>query len=166
MHRASLLTAGNCRINERFKSMFKNVLVVCHANICRSPMAEALFLASEKIKSTGVIVHSAGLAARDGHKADTTVARLLAEQGIDVTAHRSKRITIKMIREAQLILVMEQQQIKGVEMVDRSSKGKVHLLGKWDDVEIYDPYRQDETVYRGSAELVERSVANWIKKIC
>lgn len=146
--------------------MFKDVLIVCHANICRSPMAEALLRANARIQEAGIHVHSAGLAAMDGNRADGVVSDMLARQGIDVSAHRSRRITVDMIRAAQLVLVMEQYQIKDVETVDPSSKGKVHLLGKWDDVEITDPYRQSESVYRGSAELVERSVANWIKKIC
>ncbi|MGI4984356.1 MAG: low molecular weight protein-tyrosine-phosphatase [Janthinobacterium lividum] len=146
--------------------MFKNVVIVCHANICRSPMAEALFLAEAKIKEAGIVVHSAGLAAVNGNKADKVVSEMLARRGMDLSVHRSRRLTVDMIRAAQLVLVMEQHQIRGVEAMDSSSKGKVHLLGKWDDVEIGDPYRQDESVYRGSAELVERSVANWIKKIC
>lgn len=129
-------------------------------------MAEALFLAEAKIKEAGIVVHSAGLAAVNGNKADKVVSEMLARRGMDLSVHRSRRLTVDMIRAAQLVLVMEQHQIRGVETVDSSSKGKVHLLGKWDDVEIGDPYRQDESVYRGSAELVERSVANWIKKIC
>ncbi|MCY0389780.1 low molecular weight phosphotyrosine protein phosphatase [Robbsia sp. Bb-Pol-6] len=146
--------------------MFKNVLIVCHANICRSPMAEALLVAQPAVKEAGIFVHSAGLAGADGNKADKVVSDMLARRGIDLSAHRSRRLTIDMIRAAQLVLVMEQHQIRGVETMDSSSKGKVHLLGKWDDVEIADPYRQSESVYQGSAELVERSVANWIKKIC
>lgn len=146
--------------------MFKDVLIVCHANICRSPMAEALLCADARVRGAGIHVHSAGLAAVDGNRADGVVSDMLMRRGIDVSGHRSRRLTIDMIRAAQLVLVMEQHQIKGVETVDSSSKGKVHLLGKWDDVEITDPYRQSESVYRGSAELVERSVANWIKKIC
>lgn len=129
-------------------------------------MAEALLLKEERIQRAGIVVHSAGLAAKDGQPADRTVTGMLAERGIDIGEHRSKRITADMIRAAQLVLVMEEHQLKGVEGVDPSSRGKVHLLGKWDNVEIYDPYRQDESVYQGSAELVERSVANWIKKIC
>jgi len=111
-------------------------------------------------------VHSAGLHARDGQEADHVVARLLAERDIDVSAHRSRRITTEMVQDAQLVLVMEERQIREVSDLDPSSRGKVHLLGKWLNVEIYDPYRQAESVYRGSAELVEQSVENWIKKIC
>ncbi|WP_347555462.1 low molecular weight protein-tyrosine-phosphatase [Robbsia sp. KACC 23696] len=146
--------------------MFNNILIVCHANICRSPMAEALFRANEQIRTRGIVVHSAGLHARDGHEADRVVTRLLAEQGIDISAHRSRLITAEMVQEAQLVLVMEERQIREVAEVDPSSRGKVHLLGKWLNVEIYDPYKQAESVYRGSAELVEQSVENWIKKIC
>ncbi|MGF7191002.1 protein-tyrosine phosphatase [Robbsia andropogonis] len=129
-------------------------------------MAEALFQASEQVRTRGIVVHSAGLHARDGQEADHVVARLLAERDIDVSAHRSRRITTEMVQDAQLVLVMEERQIREVSDLDPSSRGKVHLLGKWLNVEIYDPYRQAESVYRGSAELVEQSVENWIKKIC
>lgn len=129
-------------------------------------MAEALFRSNDQIRTRGIVVHSAGLHATDGHHADKVVTRLLAERDIDVSAHRSRLITAEMVQEAQLVLVMEERQIREVAEVDSSSRGKVHLLGKWLNVEIYDPYRQAESVYRGSAELVEQSVENWIKKIC
>jgi protein-tyrosine phosphatase len=146
--------------------MFKDVLIVCHANICRSPMAEAMFKADAKVRTAGVVVHSAGLEASPGRGADPTVRSILLEKGVDVGEHRSRRLSINLTRSAQLILVMELAQIKAVEQLDRSSKGKVHLLGKWENIEILDPYRQEETIYRASEELVERSVANWIRKIC
>ena len=123
-------------------------------------------MANTKVQASGMVVHSAGLAAVQGNRVDGKVSSILAGLGLDVSAHRSRLLDIDMIRAAQLVLVMELDQIKGVEAVDQSSKGKVHLLGKWESVEVLDPYRQEESIYRASAELVERSVANWIKKIC
>ena len=146
--------------------MFKDVLIVCHANICRSPMAEAMFKADTKVRAAGIVMHSAGLFAKPGREADATVKSILLERNVDVGEHRSRLLTGDMIGFAQLILVMEDEQVREIVRREPSSRGKVHLLGKWNNVEIYDPYKQAEAVYKGCAELVEQSVANWIKKIC
>ena len=129
-------------------------------------MAEALFREDARINAAGIQVHSAGLVARAGYPADAVVASLLAERDIDISTHCSRRLRLDMVREAQLILVMETLQRKYVEVIDPLSRWKVHLLGKWEGLEIADPHRQDESAYRGCAQLVERSVVNWIQKIC
>ena len=51
--------------------MFANVLIVCHANVCRSPAAEMLFKARQRAasrpSSAPIAFHSAGLRAVNGH---------------------------------------------------------------------------------------------------
>lgn len=144
---------------------FKNVLLVCHANICRSPLAEALFKAETGDASERVF-QSAGVAAVDGQAVDGMISALLRERGLDASGHRSRRLTQHIIRGADLVLVMETRQIKSVESIDPASRGKVHLLGKWINAEIADPYRCNEPVYRDSFALVDRCITTWTKKLC
>ncbi|TKC85870.1 low molecular weight phosphotyrosine protein phosphatase [Trinickia terrae] len=144
--------------------MFKNILVVCHANICRSPAAELLFRAR---RPHGQIrFHSAGLKACDGASIDSTMQRLLAHQGIDSSDHRSRRLSPQLIRDADLILVSERKQITAVESLAPTSRGKVHLLGKWEDSDVADPYGDSEDIYRKSFALIEHLVTGWLNKIC
>ncbi|WP_179401030.1 low molecular weight phosphotyrosine protein phosphatase [Burkholderia guangdongensis] len=146
--------------------MFTNVLIVCHANVCRSPAAEALFRTLSRERAPSVAFHSAGLDANEGDGIDPTMARLLAEHGVDATRHRSRRVSRRIVRDADLILVSERAQIAAVEAVDPFARGKVHLLGKWEDADIADPHGGPEADYRESYTLIERLVQGWLQKLC
>lgn len=150
--------------------MFTNVLVVCHANICRSPAAEMLFKARghtfAKTAESGIKFHSAGICAIDGYEMDPVMRHLLAEQGITPGIHRARRLNHQIVRDADLVLVTERRQVQAVETLDPTSRGKVYPLGKWEDSDVFDPHGGEETAYRASLFLIERLVMGWLKKIC
>ncbi|MFM0035609.1 low molecular weight phosphotyrosine protein phosphatase [Paraburkholderia strydomiana] len=153
--------------------MFANVLIVCHANVCRSPAAEMLFKARQRAASEAgrsaapIAFHSAGLRAMNGHAMDPVMQRLLAEQGVASGIHYSRRLDRKLVRAADLVLVTERAQVSDVEALDPASRGKVYPLGKWeDDSDVADPHGGEETAYRESLVLIEHLVMGWLKKIC
>jgi protein-tyrosine phosphatase len=153
--------------------MFANVLIVCHANVCRSPAAEMLFKAKQRKaaqarQSTAPIAfHSAGLRAMNGHAMDPVMQRLLAEQGVASGIHYSRRLERQLVRAADLVLVTERAQVSDVEALDPASRGKVYPLGKWeDDSDVDDPHGGAETDYRESLVLIEHLVMGWLNKIC
>ncbi|MGH8778563.1 low molecular weight phosphotyrosine protein phosphatase [Paraburkholderia sp.] len=147
--------------------MFANVLIVCHANVCRSPAAEALFKARQRDSSAAPIAfQSAGLRAFDGESIDPVMQRLLAERGIAAGFHRARRLTRRIVRGADLVLVTERRQVKDVETLDPTARGKVHALGKWEDSDVSDPHGCNESDYRESLVFIERLVMGWLKKIC
>ena len=59
---------------------------------------------------------------------------------------------------------MEKGHINDVHNIAPSSKGKVHLLGKWSDFEIPDPYKQPQREFELALELIERGIDEWIDK--
>ncbi|RKT27241.1 protein-tyrosine phosphatase [Paraburkholderia sp. RAU2J] len=153
--------------------MFANVLIVCHANVCRSPAAEMLFKAKQRAASEAgrdaapIAFHSAGLRAMNGHAMDPVMQRLLAEQGVASGIHYSRRLDRTLVRAADLVLVTERAQVSDVEALDPASRGKVYPLGKWeDDSDVADPHGGEETAYRESLVLIEHLVMGWLKKIC
>jgi protein-tyrosine-phosphatase len=84
------------------------ILFVCTANVCRSPLAEALF--KEKLAQEGLAgwqVESAGTWAMEGYPAAEKGVRLLGERGIDLRRHRARGVTRELLRQFDLILVME-----------------------------------------------------------
>jgi protein-tyrosine phosphatase len=154
--------------------MFANVLIVCHANVCRSPAAERLaaelFAARQNASGAQPIAfRSAGLRAIDGHDMDPVMRRLLEERGVASGSHRARRLDGKLVREADLILVTEQRQVKDVEALEPTSRGKVYPLGKWDtwgSADVADPHGRDVGAYRDSLAHIEHLVIGWLNKIC
>jgi protein-tyrosine phosphatase len=147
--------------------MFANVLIVCHANVCRSPAAEMLFKARQCDRTAApVSFQSAGLRALDGEGMDPVMHRLLRGQGIAAAGHRARRLTRRIMRAADLILVTERQQVRQVEALDPLSRGKVYSLGQWEDADVVDPHGGQEATYRDSLVHIEHLVMGWLKKIC
>ena len=144
--------------------MIRHILVVCVGNICRSPMAEAL-LKRELRGQDGFTVESAGLGALVGHPASEYSVELMDEMGIDITGHRARQIHPDMVRDADLVLVMEAGHKRAIDDADPSARGKVYRLGEWQDRNIDDPYRQARIAYEEALEDIEAGVASWAKKI-
>ena len=82
----------------------KKVLVVCTGNTCRSPMAEGWL--KQKLAGKGWTAESAGVAAWDGQPATPEAVEAMREIGIDVSAHRSRKLTAEMAVRADVILAM------------------------------------------------------------
>jgi protein-tyrosine phosphatase len=147
-------------------AMFANVLIVCHANICRSPAAETLFKAKQREQAgTQIAFHSAGIRAVDGDTMDPVMRRLLEARGIVPGEHHARRLNRHMVRDADLILVTERRQVKDVEALDQAARGKVHALGKWEGADVSDPHGGAESEYRESLVLIEHLVMGWLDKI-
>ncbi|MGN0468057.1 MAG: ribosomal protein S18-alanine N-acetyltransferase [Acutalibacteraceae bacterium] len=84
------------------------ILFVCTGNTCRSPMAQYLFQSKADKLGLPVTADSAGLAAYPGDCASENAVRVMAEKGIDMSAHRSKRLSIYMLEESDLIICMSE----------------------------------------------------------
>lgn len=111
--------------------MFSNVLIVCYANICRSPAAEVVFKSLHPgVSCKPVTYHSAGVRAFEGMEMDAVMKNLLVAQGLSVAPHRSRRVNIGMVREADLILVAERNQIGQVEAPRSRCSGQGVCIGQ------------------------------------
>lgn len=136
--------------------MINTILVVCIGNICRSPMAEGLLKRALPEK----IIWSAGIEALVGHSAAPFSVEIMQEHAIDLSAHRAQNIASWMVRQADLILTMDQFQKKHIESVYSLSKGKVFRLGKTD---IPDPYRENVEMFRRAFSLIDQGVHELVK---
>ncbi len=141
--------------------MIRRVLVVCIGNICRSPMAEGLLKQALPDRQ----ISSAGLAALVGHGADPIAVQIMAEQGIDIGAHRARMVTEALVRESDLILVMDSQQQQQIAAEYPHTRGKVFRLGESTKQDIPDPYRQSAEVFRSSFDLIASGSSSWVKRI-
>jgi len=83
------------------------VLFVCTGNICRSPLAERLFIA-RSIPESAVLVRSAGVYALEGYPMDEASALALRELGGDGQGHIARHLDKSLIAAADLILGAEE----------------------------------------------------------
>jgi protein-tyrosine phosphatase len=82
-----------------------DVLVVCTANICRSPMGEAFLREALHRRGSELTVTSAGFL-EDGRRVDPHSAKAAASFGADISEHRSVRMTLEQLEGAKLIVCM------------------------------------------------------------
>lgn len=141
--------------------MIRRVLVVCIGNICRSPMAEGLL----RQAVPGVQISSAGISALVGRGADPIALQIMAEAGIDISAHRARMLTDAIARDTDLILVMDDLQIQQISIQYPYARGKVFRLAEATKQDIPDPYRQDPEVFHTVFSLIENGVNEWAKRI-
>jgi protein-tyrosine phosphatase len=141
------------------------VLLVCTANICRSPVAELLWREAAAAQRRPLPVASAGIEAEPGRPADPTFVELLAPRGLDLQAHRATRFRAEMARDCELILVMEPAHSRRIQSAAPELAGRVQLLGRWTCGPIADPYRRERAAYEECLSLLEKSVAAWLNKI-
>ncbi|MFM0041905.1 low molecular weight protein-tyrosine-phosphatase [Paraburkholderia sediminicola] len=141
--------------------MIDSILVVCEGNICRSPMAQGLL----KKWLPDATILSAGLGALVGHGADPIAIELLAERGIDIGGHKAASLNLSHVRSVQLVLVMNQIQLKRVEATYPFAKGKVYRLGEHDRTDVIDPFGQGKTVFQAALAQIENGADRWIQAI-
>ena len=98
-----------------------NILFVCNANSCRSPMAAAFFnhLCTQN-KITGVAAISAGTQAEEGAPASELAVALMANLGVVIENHISRRVTAEMVSdcEGQYGMVRNGEGWRGMERGD------------------------------------------------
>ncbi len=88
-----------------------NILILCTANQCRSPMAEGILRARAADAGLDLTVSSAGIF-DGGVPATETAIEVCAERGIDISAHRSRRLERSMIQQADLVLAMTREHLR------------------------------------------------------
>jgi tRNA threonylcarbamoyl adenosine modification protein (Sua5/YciO/YrdC/YwlC family) len=107
----------------------KAILFICTGNSCRSVMAEALLEEILKEKNRDdVEVVSAGIMMLEGLGATEETKEALRKEGIDVSSHRSQRVTKDMLRKSDIILVMENLHEKRILEIDPEVNSRLFLL--------------------------------------
>jgi protein-tyrosine phosphatase len=104
-----------------------DVLFVCTANMCRSPMAEAIFRERLGGRGTTFTVASAGLLEPD-RPAIEGAQRALAGRGLDADEHRSRRLDADLVRAADLILGLERQHVREVVVLEPAAWARAFTL--------------------------------------
>src|SRR5919106_3228735 len=143
----------------------KKVLFVCTANVCRSPMAEAIFNALAEERGLAWRAESAGVAALVDEDITPNARTALEEVGIYANEHRARQVGEEMLEEADLVLGMGPRHVATLRRrFGDLSEGVYALpqyaLGAPPEEGIPDPYGQTMTAFRASVrQLLEYTEA-------
>ncbi|MYM62004.1 low molecular weight protein-tyrosine-phosphatase [Pseudomaricurvus sp. HS19] len=147
------------------------VLVVCTANLCRSPMAEGILkskLSAQakdikvKVESRGISVPVAGL------KADPRAVRVSQRNGVDLGKMRTRQLKPRELRQADYVLVMNQRHLTVLaEMCDGDMPAGASLITLFAsepvrDQEVPDPYYSTEQGFASVFDLLSEALDGFV----
>jgi protein-tyrosine-phosphatase len=137
----------------------KKILFVCRANVCRSPMAEAILNTLAGDADLDLRAESAGVRALEGMGIDPGARAVLEEMGIVPGEHRARQVAGPLIEEADLVLTMNRRQRAYILEGSGGSEEKVRILadysgGAHGQTGIADPHGQSAQAYRATAREI------------
>ena len=139
-----------------------SVLFVCLGNICRSPLAEGLFihLADRRGLLDRFRVDSAGTGGwHAGEKADPRSRAVAAKHGIELPS-RARKIEPRSDRQFDLVIAMDAQNHRDLLELGFDD-GRVRLMREWDEHapgdDVPDPYYGGDDGFDRVYEMLLRS---------
>ena len=138
-----------------------SMLFLCYGNINRSALADVMVRAYAE--DSGIAVTSAGFHQESGRPADSVMVDVAAQFGVEMDAIRSTSVTEQMLRNSDIIFVMEKAHYDRLLSVDTRIADKVYLLGahprnaSW-PAEIADPYGRSRAHYRDCYDRIAEAV--------
>jgi protein-tyrosine phosphatase len=144
------------------------ILVICTANICRSPLVQA-YIAREAAQRglTDWTVTSAGTWAENERPAARYSRRVAADRDLDIEDHRSRMVTGAMLEEADLVLCMTASHAEALSVEFPQQASKIFLLSEMTGrrYDISDPYGGPLSGYETMARETERLVTEGFERI-
>lgn len=145
-----------------------HILLVCTANICRSPVAEAIL--RDRLQKAGLtdwIVSSVGTWALVPRGASRFSYELLAEQGLDIGRHRATMVEARHLETADLVLCMESGHVEALQIEFPQYASKIYLLSQMVGrrYSIADPYGSAIEAYRDMVQEITQLIEEGLPRI-
>ncbi|MGH7503175.1 MAG: low molecular weight protein-tyrosine-phosphatase [Longimicrobiales bacterium] len=157
------------------KTRHKNglgVLFVCLGNICRSPLAEAIF--RDLVHKAGLDQHfsidSAGTSGyHNGDGPDQRTVETARKRGV-VVEGTSRQVTRKDLEKFEYVLAMDRDNLTKLRMLDPGQRANIRLLRSfdpeaWAEAAVPDPYYGGPRGFENVHELLERACGGLLEHI-
>lgn len=149
-----------------------HILVVCTANICRSPMAAGLLqhaLAAQPEPLRSLPVVSAGIVAHTGDRVSENSVIALKKTGIDISGHRSRPVTQAMLDEALVVLCMTESHRASIQLQAEEVPGHLYLFREFLPPpaarEIADPYGGSLKAYEQCRDEMVEAIPSLVARL-
>jgi protein-tyrosine phosphatase len=149
------------------------ILFVCMGNICRSPMAEAVFrsLAQRDWPDLAVEADSAGTHDYHvGHAPDARAQRVARAHGIDMSALRARQLQVEDFDRFDLIPAMDlQNRTDALKLAPRKRRHRLRLLLDYAPQlavgEVPDPYYGELSDFERVFDLSEQAARGLLQSL-
>jgi protein-tyrosine phosphatase len=150
-----------------------SLLFVCLGNICRSPLAEGIFL--QLVQEAGLAdrfeIDSAGTGAwHVGERPDARAAMVASRHGVELDS-RARQITNEDLARFDYVIAMDRENLLNIERLADSSdsEAEIHLLRDYDEGaegdDVPDPYYGGASGFETVYEMVHRSCQNLLDRL-
>ena len=149
----------------------KKILFVCLGNICRSPLAEALF--NKHVADRGLQnkyqAHSCGTAAfHIGEQPDARSRANARANGLSYT-HAARQINSRDFQEFDMIVAMDDSNMRNLEQLKPHTEAPIKLMRDFDTgfegSNVPDPYFGGEDGFQEVFDILDRSTKGLLDKL-
>ena len=129
----------------------------------RKYLAEKLECEVDELEGMGYKTASAGVIDAGGVQASAEAIAACAVRGVDIRAHRSRRLSEELVKESDLIFAMCRMHSDRITALSRGPSSRCVLLAEGE--EVPDPIGQPQEVYESCAKLIEKAVRKRVDEL-
>lgn len=149
------------------------VLFVCLGNICRSPLAEAIFKHKISKKGFGHVVEAHSCGTANYHVGDSPDHRTMAnakKNGVEID-HVGQQLSLQHLEEYDFILAMDRSNHTNILKLEGANKHirKIFMMRSFESasqqLEVPDPYYGSEHDFQQVFDILDHSMELFIQHL-